>query len=122
MLWWTWGTWRLSPIARLFVRMQRLARLAGVQAGAATTPLELAWEIGRAVPGTRRAAVAIAELYMRERYGRQPAKAEEVRVVAREWREIVRPRLVRALFRLGQRQVVATEVSNPGSEASSFRS
>ncbi|MCX2726190.1 transglutaminase domain-containing protein [Thermomicrobium sp. 4228-Ro] len=122
MLWWTWGTWRLSPIARLFVRMQRLARLAGVQVGDATTPLELAWEIGRTVPGTRRAAVAIAELYMRERYGRQPAKAEEIRVVARGWREIVRPRLIRAVLRLSQRQVAATEVSTPGSETSSFRS
>lgn len=108
MLWWTWGTWRLSPIARLFVRMQRLARLAGIQADDATTPLELAWEIGRTIPGTRRAAVAIADLYMRERYGRQPATVEEVRVVAREWREIVRPRLLRAIFRWGKRQVATS--------------
>jgi hypothetical protein len=110
-VWWLWGTWRLSPVARLFVRMQRLASLAGIEANEALTPLEFAWEVGRAVPGTRRAAVAIAELYARERYGRRPVTEEEVRVVARAWREMVRPRLLRALFRWRRQRLLEDEQS-----------
>ncbi len=99
MVWWTWGTWGLSPIARLFVRMRKLARLAGIRPHEAQTPLEFAWQVGRTIPGTRRSAVAIAELYSREQYGRRPVSREELRVVTRAWRESVRPRLVRAALR-----------------------
>ncbi|MCX7622182.1 MAG: transglutaminase domain-containing protein [Thermomicrobium sp.] len=98
-LWWFWGTWGLTPVARLFVRMQRLARLAGIRTSDAVTPLEFAWELGQRVPGTRRGALTIAELYTREQYARRQASPEELHLAARGWRELVRPRLIRAIFR-----------------------
>lgn len=102
-LWWVWGTWRLSPTARLFARFQRLASVAGVRRRDSMTPLEFAWEVGRVVPGTRRAAESLARLYVRERYGRRTPSPEEVRLVSRAWREILRPRLVRAVLRIRPR-------------------
>ncbi len=98
-VWWLWGTWKLSPAARLFVRFQRLASIAGLRSVESSTPLEFAWEVGRLVPGTRRAAETIAQLYSREQYGRQPAREEELRLAGRLWREILRPRLLRAVLR-----------------------
>lgn len=102
--WWLWGTWRLPPAARLFVRLQRLASIAGLRPAQSLTPLEFAWEVGRLVPGTRRAAETIAQLYSREQYGRRPVREEELRLASRLWREVLRPRLVRAAFRLRLRE------------------
>ncbi len=95
-VWWNWGTWRLSPIGRLYVRFCRVARLARIEGRESTTPLEFAWEVGRRIPGTRRAAQMLVEAYMREQYGRRPLEPAELHQVRRAWQEILRPRLVRA--------------------------
>jgi transglutaminase-like putative cysteine protease len=98
-LWWFWGSWRLSPAGRLYLRLCRLGRVAGVPLRESMTPLEYAWEIGRRFPGTRRAAEMIAFLYTREQYGQRSASKQEVRIAARGWRESIRPRLLRAIVR-----------------------
>jgi transglutaminase-like putative cysteine protease len=98
-LWWFWGSWRLSPAGRLYLRLCRLGRVAGVPLRESMTPLEYAWEIGRRFPGTRRAAEMIAFLYTREQYGQRLASEQELRIAARGWRESIRPRLLRAIVR-----------------------
>jgi transglutaminase-like putative cysteine protease len=98
-LWWFWGSWRLSPAGRLYLRLCRLGRVAGVPLRESMTPFEYAWEIGRRFPGTRRAAEMIAFLYTREQYGQRSASEQEVRIAARGWRESIRPRLLRAIVR-----------------------
>lgn len=98
--WWYWGWWRLSPAGRLFLRLQRAARLARIEVRESMTPLEFVAEVARNVPGTRRAALMIGELYVKERYGHQMVRQEEVRLAQRAWREVLRPKFLRAIVHL----------------------
>lgn len=66
---WMWGLRGLRPGAALYARALRIARFWGVRPDPTLTPTEFASEVERAVPGTRGAMRAVAEMYSEEQYG-----------------------------------------------------
>lgn len=85
---WLWGLRGLSPGAGLYARALRIARFWGVQPNPTLTPVEFASEVDRAVPGTRGAMRAVAEIYSAEQYGPPGFSTARTSSGRMAWREL----------------------------------
>jgi transglutaminase-like putative cysteine protease len=77
-----------APGARLYRRLVRASRRAGVGASAMTTPRELAMRLGDSMPATRDDSDTIARLYRKELYGRQALTPDDRDLGERAWRNL----------------------------------
>ncbi|HKT38864.1 MAG TPA: transglutaminase domain-containing protein, partial [Ktedonobacterales bacterium] len=67
--WWRLIYRGLSPITAAFARVTRLGAWAGAPPGRSQTPDEYAEQLGRILPGQRRALQRLSDIYARERWG-----------------------------------------------------
>lgn len=82
---WLWGLRGLSKASRFFMRMHRGASWSGVPAHPSMTPYEYAEMIAQRIPGSESDARYLADLYVREQYGRQPATESELWKARESW-------------------------------------
>lgn len=93
----------LRPAERLYLRLQWLATAVGLGPEASQTPLEFGRALAaRLGPGGERVP-AIVLLYVRERFGRGRATAEELVAAQGEWRRLLPAMAVRAWRRVVRR-------------------
>jgi transglutaminase-like putative cysteine protease len=85
---WLWGLRGLSAPARFFVRMHRGASWSGIPARPSMTPYEYAAIIAKRIPGSEPYARFLADLYVRERYGRQPVTESELWKARESWLQL----------------------------------
>jgi transglutaminase-like putative cysteine protease len=70
--WWEWrGMKGLSPVSRVYTRLERYLGLIGLRFAPTETPEERRRTTMRALPGSERPVTAITRLYTAERYGRK---------------------------------------------------
>ncbi len=82
---WLWGLRGLSAASRFFMRMHRGASWSGVPSRPSMTPYEYAAMIAERIPGSEPDVRYLADLYVRERYGRQPATERELWKARQSW-------------------------------------
>ncbi|MDI3339887.1 MAG: transglutaminase domain-containing protein [Sphaerobacter sp.] len=82
---WLRGTRGMTPATQLFSKAQRGARWSGLPPRAAQTPYEYAAVVARHLPAARPHIRLLADLYVRERYGRRPASPEELNRARTAW-------------------------------------
>ena len=85
---WLWGLRGLSAPGRFFVRMHRGASWSGIPARPSMTPYEYAALIAKRIPGSEPYARFLADLYVRERYGRQPVTESELWKARESWLQL----------------------------------
>jgi transglutaminase-like putative cysteine protease len=78
----------IPPGERLYRRLVRASRRAGVLSTASTTPRELAVRLGDAIPTTRPHSDTITQLYRKELYGRQALTPDDRDLGERAWRSL----------------------------------
>lgn len=78
----------ILPGERLYRRLVRASRRAGVTATAATTPRELAVRLGDSIPTTKPHSDTIAHLYRKELYGRQALTPDDRDLGERAWKSL----------------------------------
>ena len=69
LLWWALTLRRMKPAERLFARVVRASRGAGIRRGASETPREFALRLADVLSGCKEDALHFADLYNRERFG-----------------------------------------------------
>lgn len=94
---WLRGLRGMSPATRLFTKVQRGAGWGGLPTKPSMTPYEYASTVSRHIPGARTHVSFLADLYVRERYGRHPATATDLSRARAAWLR-VRVLLLRFLF------------------------
>ncbi len=82
---WLRGLRGMSPATQLFTKVQRGASWGGIRARPSMTPYEFANQIGAEVPAARPHVRLLADLYVRERYGRQPIAPNDLNRAHRAW-------------------------------------
>lgn len=82
---WIWGLRGLSAASRFFMRMDRAASWIGIPSRPSMTPYEYATMIAKRIPGSEPDVRFLADLYVRERYGRQPATESELGKARQSW-------------------------------------
>jgi len=97
LLWRHWEPRSLSPAARAYLRLQRLASLAGLPPRFHQTPYEYAAALTGAFPRRARAINTIVSLYVRERFGGYAPDEEALRRLGEAWRTLL-PTLALALM------------------------
>lgn len=97
----TWAVTRRPDAAALYSRMCRLARLLRAGPRRGQTPLEWAGHVAARSPADSAAVLAIATLYVRERYGGRRSRQADLRAARAAWRGL-RLRWVRRLFAHGR--------------------
>ncbi len=90
--WWEWRGMRgLSPISRAYARLERYARLIGINFAGQLTPDERRQQVARTLPKAEPPVSAITNLYTSERYGpaaKHPTELDTQSEVADEaWTE-----------------------------------
>ncbi len=93
----------LSPGARAWEEMYRLAQWVGFQDRAQATPMERADELARALPDARAPISDVADMYVRERYGAQALTNDEAQRAIVETKFLHRRILRGAVENLWQR-------------------
>lgn len=100
LLWWRALYRGMNPAAGAFARMTRLGAWSGSPPRRDQTPYEYAGELAGVIPQERRALTRLSDLYVRDRWGGDPAPTAEAdslyrriqlalaRSIARRWREI----------------------------------
>lgn len=83
--WWLWGLRGLSAASRFFMRMHRGASWSGIRFRPSMTPNEYATMIANRVPGSEADVRYLADLYVRERYSRQPVTERELWKARQSW-------------------------------------
>ncbi len=83
--WWLWGLRGMSAASRFFMRMHRGASWSGIRARPSMTPYEYATMIAEHVPDSEADVRYLADLYVRERYGRQPVTETELWKARQSW-------------------------------------
>jgi transglutaminase-like putative cysteine protease len=78
----------IAPGERLYRRLIRASRRAGVMSTASTTPRELAVRLGDAIPTTRPHSDTITQLYRKELYGRQALTPDDRDRGEQAWRSL----------------------------------
>ncbi len=76
----------LQPAARVYERVLRAARWAGIRPDESATPTEVAAELGEHIPEQRASLNQLSKAYSRERYG--DARTIESADVEPVWREL----------------------------------
>lgn len=82
---WLWGLRGLSAASRFFSRMQRGGSWSGISSSPSMTPYEYANMIANRIPGSEADVRYLADLYVRERYGRQPVTERELWKARQSW-------------------------------------
>lgn len=94
---WLRGTRGMSPVTQFFTKTQRGANWSGLRANPSMTPYEFAASISKQIPGSRTHLDFLANLYVRETYGRQESSSSELHRARTAWLRI-RGLLVRYLL------------------------
>ncbi|MGB8645562.1 MAG: transglutaminaseTgpA domain-containing protein [Anaerolineae bacterium] len=96
---WTRRMRLLSPGARAWEEMYRLARLVGYDDRAQATPFERAADLTRALPEAQGTIADVTDLYVRERYGARSLSSEEIARTGLETRALYRHLVLGAIRR-----------------------
>ena len=97
---WNFGLGSLDAEARLYTKLTRLGRLAGLGRRPSQTPIEYGSRVGQAVPDTAAHAMAIATAYASRRYGNHESNEERLESLTASWKGIRLPLVARTLRRL----------------------
>jgi hypothetical protein len=96
---WNFGMGRLSHAERTYLKMNRLARLAGLGRDPSQTPREYASNLALATPTISAQAIFIAEAYQGQTYG-PPSRDDDDTDYSKAWRRIRRALIGRSGSRL----------------------
>lgn len=103
VLWSNRGLGRLEPAAANYERMRRWAGFVGLPPEQHATPYEYAADLAETLPDHKQGVTAIADLYVRERFGRQRPFPGEVVEAEQAWRQLRWPLLARVFQRMRKR-------------------
>jgi transglutaminase-like putative cysteine protease len=97
---WTRGTAKAGPAESIYIKMNKLGTLAGLNRQVHQTPLEYARALGNAIPALAAGAQAVAWAFGADRYGRPDPENQGPGDLRDAWKRVRSGLLMRALRRL----------------------
>jgi hypothetical protein len=97
---WNFGLGGLSTQEKLYAKMGRLGRIAGVRPRSSQTPWEYGAVVGVAVPNAAEAARSIATTYALSMYGNRPPDEAGLTELNEAWKRVRLSLIGRAIRRL----------------------